>query len=179
MIYYKYLDLINNSILHSTKPEKDTIEYMMVQCHKTEWVKQAIEINPFHTNQFIWIDFGIYHIFHNDYDLFKISLYHLNHSYYMNNKVRIACGILSDYYFTKKVNIVPDILWCFLGGIFGGESSVLLKFADIMKNQCIHLIENNQLLLWEVNIWYSIYFEYPELFDTYIADHDYSMILNY
>ena len=33
--------------------------------------------------------------------------------------------------------------------------------------------------MWEVNIWYLIYKEYPELISVYVADHNPSMIKMY
>ena len=51
-------------------PNKDNLQYLFVQCHKTEWIKHAIDVNYFNSDQFIWIDFGIYHIFNNNLQLF-------------------------------------------------------------------------------------------------------------
>jgi hypothetical protein len=40
--------------LHLTN--KDTLEYMITICHKTEWIKEAIDLNFFNTTNFTWID---------------------------------------------------------------------------------------------------------------------------
>lgn len=60
---------------------------MFVQCNKTEWIREAILKNPFNSDQFIWIDFGIYHIVNND-DEFYTGINNLNTKSYEN--VRIA-----------------------------------------------------------------------------------------
>jgi len=48
-----------------------------------------------------------------------------------------------------------------------------------MKNKCISYIQEHKNLVWEVNIWYLIYRDNKELFNTYKADHNPSIIQNY
>ena len=48
-----------------------------------------------------------------------------------------------------------------------------------MKEKCLYQIQNKNRLTWEVNLWYSIYYDNPELFDCFTAEHDPSMIANY
>ena len=48
-----------------------------------------------------------------------------------------------------------------------------------MKHKCIDIMENNQTIFWEVNIWYLIYKEFPDLFLGYNADHNLSILENY
>jgi len=69
--------------------------------------------------------------------------------------------------------------WLFLGGIFGGSSKKLVEFADLTKRKCIETIKKENTIMWEVNIWYLIYLEHPELFDTYISDHNKTMLIEY
>lgn len=151
---------------------KDTIEYLLVQNNKTEWVSRAIEMNPFHSNQFIWVDFGIYHIY-NDRFLFKNIMNKMCSCYY--NKVRIA-------HIWNMNSIVGDEfnkpLWYFAGGIFGGSVSALSKFIRLAKKYLGKMIEDRKLC-WEVNIWYSIYKENKELFDVYSSDHNKTMLDRY
>lgn len=177
MYFYKYLNKIDHKNINTSNVEKDTVEYIMVQCHKTEWVRIAINNNYFNTKQFIWIDFGIYHIFKDNHELFVECMYKLNEVHY--DKIRIASGHLCNYFMENKVDIFPKIIWCFLGGIFGGNCDFLIIFADLMKQKCLYLIDNYNILPWEVNIWYLIYRDNPLLFNYYIADHDYSMIMGY
>ena len=47
---------------------KDTNEFLSVISNKTEWVSFATELNPFKTDQFTWIDFGIYHMMGPSYN---------------------------------------------------------------------------------------------------------------
>ena len=143
-------------------------------CGKTEWVKRAIELNTYNTEQYLWIDFGIYHMINNS-ELFERAIYNINTKYY--NNVRIASC------WDPSTSVHPDIYkiitWYFAGSIFGGNKTKLLEFADLMKNKCLSIIEEKKSLMWEINIWYLIYKEHPELFDCYPSDHNIYILANY
>ena len=172
LYFYEYYDKLNNFNIITDNPSKDTIEYMFVQCNKTEWIREAIIKNPFNSDQFIWIDFGCYHFINNDEEFYK-CLNNLNTKSY--ETVRIARGHLN---LTDK-DISKNIIWFFLGSIFGGHKDALLQFADIMKHKCIDIMENNKTIFWEVNIWYLIHNEFPDLFLGYNADNNLSILTNY
>ena len=171
---YKYTDKITNfNILEGTK-EKDTLEYMFIQCNKTEWVKKAIEINYFNTEQFMWLDFGIYHMMNND-ENFRDNINNLNNKEY--NNVRIASCWDPNKNFL--IDLYKRVAWYFAGSIFGGHYEKLLLFSKLMKQKCLQIINEKQHLMWEINIWYLIYKENPELFNCYISHHDPNIIINY
>jgi len=172
LYFYEYYDKLNNFNIITDNPTKDTIEYMFVQCNKTEWIREAIIKNPFNSDQFIWIDFGCYHFINNDEEFYK-CLNNLNNKSY--ETVRIARGHIN---LTDK-DISKNIIWFFLGSIFGGHKDALLQFADIMKHKCIDIMENHKTIFWEVNIWYLIHNEFPDLFLGYNADHNLSILTNY
>jgi hypothetical protein len=172
---YNFIDDISNFSIHTDNRNKDTLEYLFVQCHKTEWVKLAIENNHYNSEQFIWLDFGIFHIFKNNLDLFKKSVYDLVYKKYDIVRIASIWNVNSNY----NVNINQNICWFFAGGIFGGCKNAILTFANTMKNKCIFYIKEHKNFIWEVNLWYLIYKENKELFDAYTANHNESIILNY
>lgn len=192
---YNYKNSISNFEINTDNPNKDTIEYMFVQCHKTEWLKMAIclieytrkeqdinvNLNSTLNTQFIWIDFGIYHMF-NNLELFNNTL----QTFYIknlttrgnNNKFRIAsCIDPNNRYHTT--DIYKNVVWYFAGSVFGGSSNSITQFASIMKEKCLQIIRERKHLMWEVNIWYLIYLEHPELFDIYMCNHNPSILANY
>lgn len=65
---YKYLNILDNFKVNTTSTLKDTLEYMFINCNKTEVIRKAIELNYFNTEDFIWLDFGIRHVFKNNSD---------------------------------------------------------------------------------------------------------------
>ena len=185
---YNYIDKITQFNVNTDNPGKDTLEYMFIQCHKTEWMKIAINlIELIKTKkilsisndnlQFIWIDFGIFHIFNNE-TLFYNEIENMSsRPMQLKDKVRIgSCIHPSNAYHS---DIYKNIAWYFAGGVFGGSAVTILKFAKIMKKECISIIKERNHLMWEVNIWYLIYLKHPELFDPYNCDHNASIIANY
>jgi hypothetical protein len=176
---YKYKDKITDFHLNTTCSEKDTLDYMITICNKTEHIKNAILLNPFQSTQFVWVDFGINHVFKDRTDEeFSKMLHALREKEFEN--VRIAnIWDPSIYDVNFSSNPYKDVLWFFAGGVFGGNSEALIKFADLTKQQCIKVIENNHTLMWEVNIWFQVYLENKELFSLYHCDHNPSIIENY
>lgn len=200
---YLYEHINDITEFKTNNEEKDTLEYMFVQCSKTEWIKNAIEENPYNSEYFVWLDFGIYHIMNNDEILFKKYVYNLQNTI-EDKYVRIGSGEIvynkniyykyykeDDTYYRSyyeqeqiyenydKTKIFDKPIWKFLGGIFGGSKGVLLKFSTLMKEKCLHIIKKYKNFCWEINIWFLLYKENPDLFSIYIADHDASMIIKY
>jgi len=168
MYLYDYYDKIDIKDI-CCHVGKDNLDYFILMCNKTEIMRLAIEENYYKTDNYIWIDFGIYHILSGDINLESLA----NKKY---DKIRIAGGILFENY---ELVMYKKIIWFFLGGIFGGNSEKLLEFANKTKEACIDLINTRGILLWEVNIWFFIYKKHPELFDRYMANHNNSLIKLY
>lgn len=159
-------------IAQTTNPTKDCHDYHMVQLQKTDWVKRAMELNPYDSTNFVWMDIGIYYIMKNQSLPFYNALESLvNKSY---SKVRIGSA-----WDLKKGFYSDDMpMWYFLGGVFGGDRDSLLLFDQLTKKKTMEHIKNNRFT-WEVNIWYLVYLIAPGLFETYKADHDLSIIKDY
>lgn len=176
---YQYKDQITEFHLNTTCPEKDTLDYMMIMCNKTEHIKNAILLNPFQSSQFVWVDFGINHVFKDRTDdEFTSAILELREKNFEN--VRIANIWDSSLYdMNFSLNQYKDVLWFFAGGVFGGNSEALIKFSDLTKQQCIKVIEENHTLMWEVNIWFQVYLENKELFSLYNCNHNPSILENY
>jgi hypothetical protein len=177
---YNYTSHLTNFQLNSTDHSKDTIEFMFTMCNKTEWIRRAIYLNHFKTENFIWIDFGIKHILNGSFtycsdEEFIEKINKLNDKKY--NKVRI--GGIWNLSYDYNIDIYKDVAWYFAGGVFGGNILSLEKFASLMKSKCIDIMTSNNTIMWEVNIWYLIYNENKSLFDSYNCNHDKTLIDNY
>jgi hypothetical protein len=175
---YQYMnhDVLTNFSLNTDNHAKDTIEFMFTMCNKTEWLKQAINIDCFNTEQFVWVDFGIRHVFRCDDDNYLNILESLQNKNY-DNGVRI--GTIWDLQVLYNFNILRDITWYFAGGVFGGNKENLLNFANLTKEKCLQIISQEKTIMWEVNIWYLIYLENRDLFNTYHCGHDDTIVTNY
>ena len=171
--FYNYKNLKLD--LNTKTPLKDTLEYMFIMCIKTEIIRQAIEFNYFNTEQFIWVDFGIKHVFKCSDEEFIKKIEELKHKKY--EKVRIAS--IWDLSYLIQIDIFRNIVWYFAGGVFGGNKEFLLDFADKIKEKCIQIMEEKQTIMWEVNVWYLVYLENVDMFDPYQSDHNQTLLDNY
>ena len=181
---YTFISHITNFQINSVNPDKDTIDYLFVQCNKTEWVRQAIHRNTFKTKQFTWIDFGIYHIVKND-ALFKNAIMKISQT----AVEKLAVGNCWNLRLPFVRDIYKDVAWFFAGGIFGGEPQYLLEFADLVQQKCVQYITERKSFIWETNIWYLVYKDSLTLnptfskdsflFSPYLAEHDISLLQNY
>ena len=171
---FQHLSAITAFDLRTTKPEKDTLPFLFVQCNKTEWVREVIHKNTFKTKQFTWIDFGIHHIIQDDFLLQK-AVKKISRT----TCEKVSIGSCWNIRLPFVRDIYRDVAWFFAGGIFGGESEYLLLFADYMKIACLTLIQEKRHLMWETNIWYMVHQAHPEIFSPFLADHDTSLLTNY
>ena len=171
---YEYIDQVTDYNLHSDNPAKDTIEYMFLQCHKTEFLRQVAEINPFQTTNVTWIDFGIYHMIQND-TLFTQGIHHVSQQSYPNIRVA-SCIHPSEPCYT---DIYRFVVWFFAGSIIGGNNEIIKSFAACMRQKCISIIQEKHHIMWEINIWYMLYSECASWYNPYIANHDLSILQNY
>lgn len=167
MYLHNYLDKLDHNT--SGNSNKDTNTFFAIMCNKTEFIRKAIEDNVFKTDHYFWIDFGIYKIFKEN-----LCIENLKKHY---NNVRI--GNIWDLHTKNNTNLFQQISWYFAGGVFGGHKTKLLRFADMMKKETLEFIENNNYLLWEVNLWYILYLKEPELFSPYKCDHNNTIVNNY
>jgi hypothetical protein len=170
---YLYDYEVTNFHVITDNPVKDTLDYMMIQCHKTEWLKMASQLEKH--ERYIWVDFGIRYVFRCSDDEFVNIVESLHDKTYEN----IRIGTIWDLNSLYKFDILRDISWYFAGGVFGGNKDKLLHFANIMKDKCLQIIDQQKTIMWEVNIWYLIYLENKELFDTFHCGHDDTIITNY
>jgi hypothetical protein len=171
---YDYVNLLTEFNLNTDNPSKDSIDYMLMICSKTEWMRKAIELNYFDLDDYVWVDFGIRHVFANDCD-FVAKIESLKTKSY--DKVRI--GSIWDLNLIYSAQIYKDINWYFAGGVFGGNKVKLLEFARLTKDMCIDTMNAHKTIMWEVNIWYLVFQNNRDLFDDYKCNHDSSIIDNY
>lgn len=172
---YDYIDILTNFNLNTDNKAKDTIDYMFMMCSKTEWIHRAITMNPYKTDNFIWLDFGIRHVFKCSDNEFITKINNLKYKIY--DKIRV--GRIWDLNYISNRDIYKDITWYFAGGVFGGNINNLVLFADMVKKKCIDVMVNHKTIMWEVNIWYLIYNYNKNLFEPYHCDHNDSICDNY
>jgi hypothetical protein len=159
------LDIISYNDLHFTKilrhvappklPEarntnKDTLEYFTLINNKTYFIRDAVERNPYRTNYFAWIDFGIGHVFYSP-DTSYPYLKKLATSIFTKNLLGIA-GYNGKGEEIEKLMVSP--VWRFLGGFLIGDRLSLLNFCSLAAMLFENFYkETGGMLTWEVNYW--------------------------
>lgn len=124
---------------------KDTREYMIIQNTKSEFVLRASQTNPYGTEWFAWIDFGIGHVFRTPDATF--------------DRIRSLVPPTTPCMRTAGIwRHIPDsvfekVCWRYAGGFFLIHSSLVLKFHE----EGIAAIQRNlPHFAWEVNIWADV-----------------------
>jgi hypothetical protein len=110
--FHKYKDTLSGFHVNSTDHTKDTVEFMFTMCNKTEWVKEAILLNYFKTENFIWMDFGLRHVFHCSDDEFVEKIDRLSQKLYPS----IRIGTIWNLDYKYNIDIYKTIAWYFAGG---------------------------------------------------------------
>jgi len=152
---------------------KDKVNYMYLMHSKPEFIKRAIDINPFLTKYFCWFDFSLPYIF-KDLDktidkIKKISNY---------NFINYFLTMPGCWNFKiNDINIIKNsVAWRFCGGFFIGDKQSLINFYDLCINNFVEFLTETNTLVWEVNYW--AWLEANKNFNPiwYEGDHNDSII---
>lgn len=176
LFLWSYRAMANRFQLNTGNPKKDTLEYMMVQCQKSEWMAIASLLGGGAGVEYVWIDFGAFHMFDGKIDVFQTELYKLRGR--INRRVlqggvsdRVTFARCWDPNNTYYGDIYKEINWLFAGSVFGGGRNAIQQFAVRVREMCLRVLRERNTLMWEINIWVLIYREVPELFALYPSDH--------
>jgi len=128
---------------------KDTFEYIALMNAKTEFINLAIIDDFFHTKQFAWIDFNVFHIIKN------IEATSANIAHIAQNSLA-ADGVLFPGCWgagTCANSLWNRINWRFCGGFFIGTAAGLLNLHRLIEAGLSETLRRNGGLTWEVNLW--------------------------
>jgi len=181
LFLWPFLGLATNFELHSGHPNKDTLEYVAVQCQKVEWVCIAMALDQSLSDdsgwrEYAWLDFGVFHMYGGNLDRFSLAVYAWRNRVQKrildqgeSDQIRIAgCW---DPHQNWLCDLYRDIYWVFAGSVFGGGRLAIESFGCRMRDMCLCILREKGTLMWEVNVWVKIYREIPALFSWYSSDH--------
>ena len=159
--YYKHLPLIQE--VYDKKTNKDwrfTPLYYVCIYTKFFALRKAIEINPFQTDNFCWLDFGLYHIAE------PVTAYEFidNFEHFDNERIKI---ILLDTLVPNidKTDFYSKDNYVTTAQIFGGHKDKVIQFCDRFDKE-LDVSLNLKLPINEENIMAIIYGDYPKDFDA-------------
>lgn len=162
---YKYLDRWKNYDIH-VDHEKNyhNTDLYMIWNEKENFLKLAINSNPFNTNYFVYTDIGMireeYYIEHikSFPDMEKINSIDKNKVYLLN------VGDEVDYNF-KTPNEYYRYRNCIGGGVILGHKDVLLKFIDYYYLMIDDFIKNNLFSGKDQNILANVCIKHKDIIE--------------
>jgi glycosyl transferase family 25 len=188
---YKIIKKLNPELPINRNNEKDTLNYMILQNAKTEFVYKTVISNPFNTEHFAWIDFSICHILTDTEIILKqlynysISSFTIDNNLSNDNNLGINNNfLLFPTCFSKEKSqtyfniLTSHIVWRFCGGFFIGNKSGLEHMYFLMLKELPHFIKhtNKNSIAWEVNVWSWLELKCGWTINSYQADHNNSIL---
>ena len=166
-----YAETIDAELPPNRTAHHDTKHFMILMNAKIEFVKRAIDANPFRSEHYAWIDFSIAHVFRRKTE----SLTFLN----MMSKSTLKPCVLFPGCWEKGTGypyVYETIHWRFCGGFFLGDIPSLVEMYNLYRTKYTHILQSRNRLLWEVNIWSILEHEYGWNPTWYHANHDDSIL---
>jgi hypothetical protein len=134
-----------------------TKECYIIWNSKLWFLKNAIEINPFNSDKFVWTDIGCLRNTNCIHYLKNYPIYHL----ISNDKI----DIILLYPITNKMQLYFVNETHFSGAIFGSHKSIILKLYDIFYKRLDKFISNNYFIGCDQQTISSVYNTNSELFN--------------
>lgn len=145
---------------------KHTENYMIILWNKFNMVEDIMKLNPFNTQIFGWIDFGVYHVLgdnipNNIDDMFNINI----------DKIKIM--LLRPTFKHEITNIssfAKENKYKVAAGLWIGNMEYMIKFIDLFYKKLNYLLSLNIAIMEEMIIP-IIYVENKEIFDPYYGNY--------
>jgi len=171
--YFKHLEklkeLQTKFVIKNGHIEHETPMYVILNNNKFDFMESAIELNPFKSSHFIWMDFGINHVAKN---------MELIHEWITKVPDKIKQLCINPY----TENSSPKDHFQFIyhnmaGGLFSGSSENLLKYCNLFKQKTEEIYNDNWYQIDEA-VMTMVQRDNPELFDLFYGDYQ-GIISNY
>jgi len=161
---YKEYSSVEPSLPTVRNHEKDTFDYLVIQNSKPEWVFKVSRINPFNTDYFVWVDFGLSHVIKNKDNFNILKTLKPSHD--------ICLSVITD---TIHPFLSDRICWRYAGGVFYISKIDAELFYETCKAVLQHI---RPRITWEVNIWALIEVSKLLKLNFYYADHNDTLLTN-
>ena len=164
--YFKHLEklkeLQTKFVIINGQLEHETPMYIILNNNKFDFMESAIELNPFNSSHFVWMDFGINHVAKNT---------ELIHEWITKVPDKIKQLCINPY---TENNSPKEHFQCIYhnmaGGLFSGSSQNLLKYCDLFKQKTEDIYNDNWYQIDEA-VMTMVQRENPSLFDLYYGDY--------
>ena len=155
--------------------EKDITEYMMLINSKIDYVKEVMELNPFNSCHFAWIDFSISYVFNNLDSCLKLLKFY--NTVQFNDKFLCIPGCTEKPQIDDTEAFINRVNWRFCGGFFIGDKESLEQFHSFYRLYFLQFLSKYKKMVWEVNFWAWLEAIEPNWNPIWLkADHNDSII---
>jgi hypothetical protein len=171
--YYKHLNILTDlqtkfNIVNG-HVEHETPMYIILNNDKFDFIESAINLNPFNSSHFIWMDFGINHVAANP----EVIDEWIN---YVPDKIKQLC--INPY--IEKVDDKEMFKYIYhhvAGGLFSGSSKNLLTYCELFRQKTEQIYNDNWYQIDEA-VMTMVIRENSQLFDLFYGDYN-GIISNY
>lgn len=150
-------------------PEKDTLEYMICQHAKMEFMWAASRTGQ-PTDVYAWMDFRIAHVFQDVPQSLAELAYHVTAEYVPNLCLFPGCWPAGHS------TITEGICWRFCGGFFVLSHNMIDSLWAIIKTALPQFLEKERVMVWEVNFWAYLETTHGWAPQWYSADHNDTLV---
>jgi len=155
--------IINGDLSHETPM------YIILNNNKFFFMEKTIELNPFNSSHFIWMDFGINHVAQNTEKIHEwINL--------IPDKIKQMC--INPYIENVDNKQMFQVIYHHTaGGLFSGSKENMLKYIELFKKKTEQIYNENWYQIDEA-VMTMVQRDNPELFDLFYGDYQ-GIISNY
>lgn len=150
---------------------KDTFLHLCLSQMKIEFLKKAIEANPFNSTHFAWIDPHICQLFHDS----KLVINYLN--YLSMQTFTNAPFIAMPGCWSSEPNNPVDfnaVCWRFCGNFMLGDAASILNLHSLYEKLYANVLREKNMMTWDVNMWAHLEDRFAPVW--FKANHDDSIV---
>ena len=171
-VTYKVINSLNPLLPNKRCTIKDSLNYITLMNAKAEFVNDAININPFNTTHFAWIDFGICHIISNPKTTLS-RLYRIAEHCKLQENILVFPGSWSLEMVSQNFKNIANIpYWRMCGGFYFGDKQSLQNMYELNLEAINRFINQYGIISWEVNIWAWMELSMNWKISIFTADHN-------
>jgi hypothetical protein len=165
----KITDLQTKFTILNGDKNHETPLYIILNNNKFHFVEKAMEVNPFSSTHFIWMDFGINHCARQTEKIHEWI-------HYVPDKIKQLC---INPYFEKdeRKDFFKFIYHHTAGGLFSGNIENMTKYIQYFKEKIDEVYSQNWYQIDEA-IMTMVQQDHPELFEFFYGDYE-GIICNY
>jgi hypothetical protein len=171
--YYKHFDklveLQKTFHIINGNTKQETPMYIILNNNKFHFMESSIELNPFESSHFVWMDFGINHVAKNT---------ELIHEWITKVPDKIKQLCINPYTETNSPKEHFQFIYHNMaGGLFSGSSQNLLKYCKLFKQKTEEIYNDNWYQIDEA-VMTMVQRENSYLFDLFYGDYQ-GIVSNY